>query len=210
MNAIQLWVRIEPWEPAGTGSAFPTLKVAEDRGVVAAAVAFKLELNILHSNFLMEKQIRIADRGEAAAIAAVLSEAFREFEPLYTADGFAATTPRSEQIHERMSEGPVWVALVNGEIVGTVSAVLKREALYVRGMAVLPRTRGARVGKLLMEQVEQYAGEKGCKRLVLSTTPFLDRAIQLYEKFGFSRTHEGPHDLFGTPLFTMEKRLEKL
>ena len=140
----------------------------------------------------------------------MLYEAFREFEPLYTAEGFAATTPRSEQIQERMNEGPVWVALVDGEIVGTVSAFLKREALYVRGMAVLPGTRGARVGKLLMDQVEQYAAEKDCKRLFLSTTPFLERAIRLYEKFGFRRTHEGPHDLFGTPLFTMEKRLEKL
>src|SRR6266850_1678498 len=158
--------------------------------------------------FQVNRQIRIADVGDAGAIAAVLYEAFCEFEPLYTAERFAATTPKSEQIVERMSEGPVWVALVEGEIVGTVSVVLKRETLYVRGMAVLPRTRGARLGKLLMEQVEQYAGEKGCKRLFLSTTPFLERAIRLYERFGFIRTPEGPHDLFGTPLFTMEKMLE--
>ena len=159
------------------------------------------------NNFHLDKQIRIADSGEAGAIAAVLYEAFREFEPLYTAEGFAATTPKREQILERMSEGPVWVALVDGEIVGTVSVVLKREALYLRGMAVLPRTRGASVGKWLMEQVEQYAVDKGCKRLFLSTTPFLQRAIRLYEKFGFRRTPDGPHDLFGTPLFTMEKTL---
>ena len=158
--------------------------------------------------FQVERQIRIADVGDAGAIAAVLYEAFCEFEPLYTAEGFAATTPKSEQIVERMSEGPVWVALVEGEIVGTVSVVLKRETLYVRGMAVLPRTRGTRLGKLLMKQVEQYAGEKGCKRLFLSTTPFLERAIRLYARFGFIRTPERPHDLFGTPLFTMEKMLE--
>ena len=158
--------------------------------------------------FQVERQIRLADSGEAAAIAAVLYEAFREFEPLYTAEGFAATTPKSEQIVERMSEGPIWVALVGGEIVGTVSVVLKREAVYVRGMAVLPRARGARVGKLLVDQVEQYGAENGCKRLFLSTTPFLERAIRLYEKFGFRRIPEGPHDLFGTPLFTMEKMLE--
>jgi len=163
-----------------------------------------LQLN----TFQVEKEIRLADSGEANAISAVLYEAFREFEPLYTAEGFAATTPKSEQVLERFSEGPVWVALVDGELVGTVSVVLKRKALYVRGMAVLPRTRGARVGKLLMEQVQQYAVEKGCKRLFLSTTPFLDRAIRLYEKFGFTRIPEGPHDLFGTPLFTMEKTLE--
>jgi ribosomal protein S18 acetylase RimI-like enzyme len=41
--------------------------------------------------------------------------------------------------------------------------------------------------------------------MLLSTAPFLDRAIRLYERFGFRRTNEGPHDLFGTPLFSMEK-----
>ena len=129
--------------------------------------------------FQVVREIRVADSDEAGAISAVLHEAFREFEPLYTAEGFVATTPKSEQILERMSEGPVWVALVDGEIFGTVSVVLKREAMYIRGMAVLPRTRGARVGKLLMEQVEQYAAERDFERLFLSTTPFLDRAIAL-------------------------------
>jgi ribosomal protein S18 acetylase RimI-like enzyme len=56
-------------------------------------------------------------------------------------------------------------------------------------------------------QAEHYASERGCRRLFLSTTPFLSSAIHLYEKFGFTRTPEEPHDLFGTPLFTMEKVL---
>jgi ribosomal protein S18 acetylase RimI-like enzyme len=43
------------------------------------------------------------------------------------------------------------------------------------------------------------------RRLFLSTTPFLDRAISLYERFGFQRNEEGLRELFGTPLFTMEK-----
>ena len=28
---------------------------------------------------------------------------------------------------------------------------------------------------------------------------------RLYERFGFQRTSDEPHELFGTPLFTMEK-----
>jgi ribosomal protein S18 acetylase RimI-like enzyme len=43
--------------------------------------------------------------------------------------------------------------------------------------------------------------------MFLSTTPFLIGAISLYERAGFRRTGEGPHDLFGTPLFSMEKVL---
>jgi hypothetical protein len=44
--------------------------------------------------------------------------------------------------------------------------------------------------------------------MVLSTTPFLTAAISLYERFGFSRSIDGPHDLYGTPLFTMVKRMD--
>ncbi len=74
-------------------------------------------------------------------------------------------------------------------------------------MAVHPKARGARIGQLLLARIEEYAVGKGFQRLFLSTTPFLDRAIRLYENFGFQVTNEGPHDLFGTPLFTMEKLL---
>jgi GNAT superfamily N-acetyltransferase len=111
----------------------------------------------------------------------------------------------SREVLDRLQEGPVWVAVYEGEIVGTASVVLKGNSLYVRGMAVLPSARGRRVGELLLEQIARYSSAHNCKRLFLSTTPFLDRAIRLYERFGFRRTDAGPHDLFGTPLFTMEK-----
>src|SRR5260370_37405288 len=105
----------------------------------------------------------------------------------------------------RMSEGPVWVAIHEEEIVGAVSVVAKAESLYIGGMAVLPSARGARIGSLLLTHIEEFARREGFSRLFLSPAPFLDRAIRLYERFGFQRTSDEPHELFGTPLFTMEK-----
>ncbi len=151
--------------------------------------------------------IRLAVSDDVAQIASVLYESFREYKSSYTDDGFAATTPDSEQILSRIKEGPVWVALHDGAIVGTVSAVDKGDALYIRGMAILPSARGQRIGELFLKQIESFASVHSYKRLVLSTTPFLTRAIRLYEHSGFSRSNEGPHDLFGTPLFTMVKSL---
>ena len=95
--------------------------------------------------------------------------------------------------------------MLNGEIIGTVSAVPDGKSLYVRSMAVLPVARGHHLGQQLLDQVELYAREQGHNRLYLSTTPFLHRAIRLYENHGFRRTTTGPQDLFGTPLFSMEK-----
>jgi len=72
-------------------------------------------------------------------------------------------------------------------------------------MAVVPSARGQGIGKMLLAEVESFARAGGFKRMLLSTTPSLDDAIRLYQRFGFKRIDEGPHDLAGTPLFTMEK-----
>jgi ribosomal protein S18 acetylase RimI-like enzyme len=76
-------------------------------------------------------------------------------------------------------------------------------------MAVSPSARGQKIGELLLTHVELFARAQNFRHLLLSTTPFLDRAIRLYERFGFRRCGEGVHDLFGTPLFSMEKTLFK-
>jgi putative acetyltransferase len=151
--------------------------------------------------------VRFARIEEAAIIAALLLEAFGEYEPLYTAGGFAATTPTSEQIRARWSDGPVWIVQQTGRAVGTVAAVPKSQGVYVRSMAVHPEARGQGVGRLLLEQVEDFARQRDCKRMFLSTTPFLQGAIRLYEQFGFVWTGDGPEELEGTPLLTMEKAL---
>jgi ribosomal protein S18 acetylase RimI-like enzyme len=151
--------------------------------------------------------IRVAVTEDSQSIASVLYESFAEFEPAYTPEAFAATTPTLNQIRARWSEGPVWVAVSHGVVVGTVSAVVKQDSLYVRSMAVLPAARGQNIGYRLLEKVETYALEQRCRRIFLSTTPFLTRAVKLYERYGFRRTNEGPHALYGTPLFMMEKMM---
>lgn len=147
---------------------------------------------------------------DAPAISSVLHRAFVEFEPLYTAAGFAATTPHPAQVLVRMREGPVWIALRNRTALGTVAAVIKGESIYIRGMAVLPEARGSGSGGALLRNVEDWARSQECRRLFLTTTPFLAAAIRLYERSGFRRIEEDPPNLFGTPLFTMEKILTPL
>jgi len=151
--------------------------------------------------------IRLAELKDAPAVACLLVNAFAEYRPLYTDGGFTATAISAEEVATRMREGPVWVALCENVVVGTISVVRKGNSLYIRGMAVHPQSRGHRIGERLLKEVEDYAATHGLERLFLSTTPFLGRAIRLYENFGFRRIAEGPHELLGTPLFTMEKFL---
>lgn len=155
----------------------------------------------------LDTRIRIAVPENAPAIASVLFDSFIEYKSRYTPEGFAATTPSSDQIQDRLTEGPTWVVTCSDRIVGTVSVVPRDGSLYIRGMAIVPAARGKGVGKLLLRQIELYASEFSYQRLFLSTTPFLERAISLYEHYGFKRTSAGPDDLFGTPIFTVEKLL---
>lgn len=155
-----------------------------------------------------EIEIRTAVPDDASRVASVLYESFVEYEALYTQEAFAATTSTGEQVQSRMKEGPVWVALQDDAIVGTVSAAPRGEALYIRGMGVVPPARGLKIGERLLERAESFASEHGYRSLILSTTPFLNGAIRLYEQYGFRRSSEGPHELFGTPLFAMVKNLE--
>lgn len=151
--------------------------------------------------------MRLAEPGDAAIIARLLEDSFAEYRELYTVAGYRATAIREEQVIDRIRVGPVWIALLNETIVATVSVVPKGNSLYVRGMAVKPSARGHHIGELLLTRIERFAISEGCERMFLSTTPFLGRAIRLYESFGFQRTEEEPHDLHGTPLFTMQKLL---
>jgi GNAT superfamily N-acetyltransferase len=150
-------------------------------------------------------RLRPAELGDAEAIAATLREAFAEFESLYTAAGFRATTPTPDQLRARWAEGPAWVAEHEGTVVGTVAAVPRPTEMYVRSMAVRPAARGLGIGALLLRTVEAAALAGRYSRLALSSTPFLHAALQLYQRHGFRRT--GESDLFGTPLVLMSKQL---
>lgn len=144
---------------------------------------------------------------DAPAIASVLYDSFAEYKSLYTERAFAATTPTPAETLQRISEGPVWVAVKDDTIVGTISALRDGDALYIRGMAILPAERGQRIGESLLHQIECFARARRYERLRLSTTPFLTRAIRLYERVGFQIVSEGNPEFFGTALFTMEKNL---
>jgi ribosomal protein S18 acetylase RimI-like enzyme len=149
--------------------------------------------------------IRRAEVRDALAISATLRAAFTRFEPLYTPAGFRVATPSPEEIAERFTEGPIWIAELDGKVIGTVSAVSQGSDLYIRSMAVHPSAGGAGVGARLLDAVEAFAVNQ-YRKLLLNTRPFLLEAMNLYERRGFRYAGEVP-DPYGTPLFAMAKDL---
>ena len=161
-----------------------------------------------NNNERADVEIRAAIDKDADAISAILVDSFAEYKPSFSKTAFQATTPDREEILNRLKEGPAWVAISNGKIIGTISAVPRGRVMLLRDLAVPPAARGRAVGKMLLVHAARYAYHKRYRRLSMHAAPFLTRALREVEQFGFHRIDEGNCELDGTtPVYTMTKPL---
>lgn len=153
-------------------------------------------------------EIRTAEPVDVRTIEDVLHVGFEEFKACCTTLEFSTMLPSQADIRRRLEEGPIWIASMSNQIVGTVSAVMEDGGLYVRSMAVIPRARRVGVGVALIKCAEAYARDNGCGRIFLTTRTFMQAAIRFYERAGFRRTDDPPHKGFeGPDFFTMVKQM---
>jgi ribosomal protein S18 acetylase RimI-like enzyme len=80
------------------------------------------------------------------------------------------------------------LALVNGEVIGQVAAVLhqhpdKRTELYVDEVGVTPRFQRQGVAKQMMQEMLVWGKELGCEEVWLGTEPENVAARALYARF---------------------------
>lgn len=156
-------------------------------------------------------QIRKADADDGAAILNCLAAAFENYRNQYTAGAFADTVLGSQTIQHRLREMCVFVAVSEGEIVGTIGCSAhgtdsNRAEGHLRGMAVLPGWQGTEVASTLLHTAEAELIKDGCTRVTLDTTEPLTRAIRFYERHGFSRSGR-ISDFFGMSLYEYAKSL---
>ena len=157
-----------------------------------------------------EVNIRRAIREDAGDISRLLLEAFGAIRERYSPEGFADVTPDEEKVAGRFAEGALWVAEVEGRVVGTVSLSTQPEGLYVRSMAVLPEFEGRGIGHRLLDALQEYAAGTGVERIFLYTLPFQFGARELYEKHGYTWVRDTPaEEWYGVPGLEMERFLGK-
>lgn len=82
--------------------------------------------------------------------------------------------------------GRLYLALEGGRAAGCV-ALTGNDDDYceIKRLYVRPEFRGRQLSKMLTKQVIHDAKSIGYKHVRLDTFPFMDRAIKLYERFGF-------------------------
>ena len=88
-----------------------------------------------------------------------------------------------------------FIAEVNGMATGIISAHLdvdyftNHARLYVDTLAVAEESEGHCIGKALMHFIEDRGRELGCHEIVLDVFVTNDRALDFYERCGYSADH---------------------
>ena len=91
-----------------------------------------------------------------------------------------------------------WIAERDGERLGCVFLVAGgARTAKLRLLLVEPHARGAGLGRRLVEACIAFAHEAGYRRIVLWTQNELAAARAIYQRAGFHRVAEEPHDSWG-------------
>jgi len=149
--------------------------------------------------------IREATVKDSSGILACLSAAFEPYRDRYTSGAYVDTVLTPKTLVERFEHMTVFVAIEDLErIVGTIACRAVDAEGYIRGMAVLAALQGTDVASRLLMRAESYFQQRNCARISLDTTALLERAIRIYERFGFRSTGR-IQDFFGMPLHEYTK-----
>jgi len=99
------------------------------------------------------------------------------------------TTRRLLQVNGQSGHA-VYVAEADGRLVGWVHVFVNHSLLAdtpaeVAGLVVDENHRGRGVGRVLMQQAERWAQERGCRSVRLRSNVLRSRAHLFYEKLGY-------------------------
>ena len=95
--------------------------------------------------------IRRAESNDRKAIVACLEAAFAPYRNSYTPAAFTDTVLDPRLVQHRLRETCVFVAVSEGNVVGTVACTVSGEEGHLRGMAVVPGWQGSGVASALLQ-----------------------------------------------------------
>ena len=94
-----------------------------------------------------------------------------------------------EHLEEKYGEpeGRLYIALSDGEPAGCIALrKIDEESCELKRLYVRPEFRGQHLGELLVNKIIDDARLIGYRQIFLDTLPFLESAIYIYKKLGFT------------------------
>ncbi|MEW6446548.1 MAG: GNAT family N-acetyltransferase [Bacillota bacterium] len=120
----------------------------------------------------------------------------------YVAAGLAEFAGSCDPERDRL-----WVAEVDGRVVGSIAIFGRSELVaQLRWLIAHPDYRGRGLGRALLTEAVGFCREYGFETVYLWTLAHLGAARHLYKSFGFQKTEEKTHLLWGQML--TEERYE--
>ena len=135
-----------------------------------------------------------ADVLRLPAIEAAAGEAFRSIGMPEVADD---PLPDVEELIRHASDGRVWVATADNQIVAYALSMVRDESAHLEQVSVHPDHAGQRIGADLIDAVASWARDRGDKRLTLPTFANVPWHAPYYRRLGFQAL---PDDALGPQL----------
>ena len=135
--------------------------------------------------------VRRAEPGDAPALAACIDAAYARY-----AARISDLPPVSEGIAEEIAQHQVWVAEIDGVIVGGLVLVAFEGFMQLANVAVHPDHTGAGLGRELISLAESEALAHGYRELRLTTHVEMPESIALYRHLGWEKAGEDGNKVF--------------
>ena len=147
-----------------------------------------------HAAIELASHVRPARASDLTNVTALTSAAYADYATQMGADLWAPYSAGLRATPDTMDA--TVVAELDGEVVGAVRyhrpasdrLGLPPEASMVGALAVLPAHQGRGIARRLMEECQRRAVTDGAATLMLHTAPFMERAVELYLRLGFTRS----------------------
>jgi ribosomal protein S18 acetylase RimI-like enzyme len=155
-----------------------------------------------------EISFREATTADAATVAALVREAFREYENRLDPPSSAhRDTP--EAVLQRMAGSRVVLAFRKQEPIGCCFYEQKEDHLYFSRLSVAPGCRRRGIGGLLIAYVEARARQNNLFRVRLGVRLALARLRAYYDRLGYRHLEYRKHEGYAEPTYViLEKFLE--
>jgi len=105
--------------------------------------------------------------------------------------------------------GRILIAINDNSVIGTCSIIMATsDAAELAKLAVVPEARGKGVGRMLTIESIKKASKMGIKKIFLVSNKKLDKAIRLYESFGFKHKPIPKDTIYKTADIYMELTID--